>query len=181
MYETLRNKLDGLQKNSVVLLVVPTDFHHEINMFTLKFWLDAANQGTYVSLHRPFNNLLDNFNAAKIDSKKLFFVDCVTKNELDIPNCYFLKTENDLKSLNLALTSLIKSKDSSFIFIDSLTSLCVCNNEKSVLKFSKNIIQKIHTKKLNGIIIGVSNNQNEKFLEEISAHCDETINLNEFY
>jgi archaellum biogenesis ATPase FlaH len=150
-------------------------------MFTLKFWLDAASNGAYVSLHRPFNNLLDNFSTAKIDSKKLFFIDCVTKNEMDIPNCYFIGNEKDLKSIYLALSSHLKFKKSSFVFIDSLTSLCLCNDEKSVLRFSKNMIKKIHSKKLNGIIIGVSDNHHKKFLEEISAHCDETIDLNEIY
>lgn len=175
MLENLKKKLETLPKNSVVLLIVPHQQHHEVTSFLVRYLLDISNDnGTFISLNRPYNNVLETFNLTKKD--KLFFIDGVTKNELDIPNCYFLKSL-DLKKLNLAISSKIKQKDSSFFIMDSINSLSLCHSHDDVLKFSKSFIQQLKSKNINSIL--VSTPDNEPLLQQIGCHVDKIIDLTE--
>lgn len=182
MYEALRKKLENISKSSSVLLVVPSDYYSEVNIFLLRFWSGASsNPLTYVSLHRPYNNLLDNLSSAKIDPKKLFLIDCVTKNEFDIPNCYFLKTQKDLKNIDLAISSVIRSKKSSMFFIDSINSLLLCNRKETVIKFTDKLLKRIKSHKIGCMIVCSVDNENKDFVEMISKSCDTTIDIQEFF
>ena len=177
MLENLKKKLETLPKNSVVLLIVPHQQHHEVTSFLVRYLLDTSNdKGTFISLNRPYNNILETFNISKQD--KLFFIDGVTKNEYDIPNCYFLKSL-DLKKLNLAVSSKIKQKDSSFFIMDSINSLSLCHSHNDVLEFSKSFIKQLKSKNIHSVLI--STPDNDSLLQQIGSHVDKIINLTENY
>ncbi len=172
MLETLKKGLETIPKNSIILLIVHHQQHHEVTSFLIKYFLDISKDpGTYISLNRPYNNLIETF---KFDTKRLFLIDGVTKNEFDVPNCCFLNSL-DLKKLSLAVSNKIKQKNSSFFILDSINSLSLCHSHDEVLNFSKYFIKKVKSQNLNSIII--STDENDLLLQQIGSHVDKTLNL----
>jgi len=180
MYEMLRKKLDSLPKKSLLLVIVPAEFYHAVSMLILRHWMDISQDaGTYVSLNRPFNNLMDSLATAKIDERKLFFVDCVTKNELDIPNCYFLKSQQNLKNLQLAISSLVKTRKPRFLILDSLNTVSLYNPREKTKEFTNFLVNKARASQMDMILLATENNENKEQLQELSALCDRVIDLSE--
>lgn len=177
MYDLLRKRLEALPKNAIVLVIVPSQLYQEVNIIILKYYLaNSKKKGIYLSFDRPLNNLLENLKAAKIESSSLHFIDTITKNELDTPNSYFLKTQKSMTKLKLALHALLKTKKSSFVIMDSLNTIFLYNKPERAMKFLENLVLKCRTQQLQGILLGTEQN-NKEYLEKISSLCDQTINL----
>ncbi len=178
MFEIIKRKLETLTKNSIVLVVMHPQNYQEVNLFLIKYWVDIASKnGVYVSLNRPYNNLIETLKSGKIDPEKLFFIDCVTKNELDIPNCYFLKTQQSLTNLSIAISTVVKKEKPSFIFIDSLNTLALYNEMSSAIKFSHFLISKLRTNNVDGILVGIKDEKNQEIILDLSQICDRVIDL----
>lgn len=178
MYEIIKKKLDNVQKNAIVLAIVPHQHYQDVNLFLLKYWMDISKgSGVYISLNRPYKNLLDTLAAGKIDSKKLFFIDCVTKSEQDVPNCYFLKTQQSLTNLSIAISTVIKTEKPDFVFLDSINTLALYNEMDAAVKFAHFLLTKLRANSVNGIILGIEDEKNKQIITELSQICDKVIDL----
>ena len=178
MYEIIKRKLENVQKKSIILAIIPHQHYQDVNLFLLKYWMDLSKEnGAYVSLNRPYKNLLETLAAGKIDSKRLFFIDCVTKNEIDVPNCYFLKTQQSLTNLSIAISTVIKTVKPSFIFLDSLNTLALYNEMDSAIKFAHFLVTKLRANNVDGIILGIEDDKNKQIITELSQICDKVIDL----
>ncbi|MDP3728389.1 MAG: hypothetical protein Q8R18_02950 [bacterium] len=178
MYELMRKKLDNLPKNAIVLVIIPHQHYQDVNLFLLKYWMDLAKRnGAYISLNRPYGNLVDTLNMGKIDANKLFFIDCVTKNEYDIPNCYFLKTQQSLTNLSIALSTVMKTEKPSFVFLDSLNTLSLYNEKDATIKFAHSFVRKLRVNNIDGIIVGIQDPKNKYLIKELSQICDKVIDI----
>ncbi|MBI5797857.1 hypothetical protein HZA98_03050 [Candidatus Woesearchaeota archaeon] len=177
MYDILKKRLETLPKNAIILVIIPSQLYQEVNIIILRYYLDATKEkGIYLSLNRPLNNLLENLKAAKIESSRLHFIDTVTKNEIDTPNSYFLKTQKSMTKLKLALQASLKIKKSSFVILDSLNTLFLNNKKESAMKCIENLVLKCRAQQLQGILLSTEQT-NEEHLEKIASLCDQTINL----
>ena len=180
MIELIKSKLEGIPPDSVILTIIPTEHYQEINMFMVKHWLEInpGHRGTYISLNRPFNNLVSTLQRKDVDTSRLFFVDCVTKREeADIGNCIFIGTENSLTRLGIALSSLVSKEELSFVYLDSLNTLALYNGLDSAIKFTHFLITKLRNHSKNGIILGINEHTNKKIINELSQLCDVVIDL----
>lgn len=180
MYEAIKKKLENLPKNAIILTIIPAQHYQDVNLFMLKYWMDLSNKsGAYISLNRPYNNLIENLDQGKIDAKKLFIIDCVTKNELDVPNCYFLKTQQSLTNLSIAISTVLKTQKPSFLVLDSLNTLALYNELDTAIKFAHFLITKLRTHEIDGIILAVNEEKNKRFITELSQICDKVIDLSD--
>ena len=178
MYELIKKKLENIQKKTIVLAIIPPQHYFDIHIFLLKYWMDISKgNGIYISLNRPYKNLIETLNHGKIDHKRLFFIDCVTKNEVDIPNCYFLKTQQSLTNLSIAISSVLKSDKPSFIFLDSLNTLALYNEKSAAIKFGHFLITKLRSNEVDGIILATPDEKNKDIINELSQISDKVIDL----
>ena len=137
----------------------------------------SKGNGVYVSLNRPYRNLLENFSTGKIEHNNLFFIDCVTKNEVDVANCYFLKTQQSLTNLSIAISTIIKQENPSFIFLDSLNTLALYNEMDAAVKFTQFFVTKLRTNNVDGIILAIEESRNKKLIMGLSQMCDKVIDM----
>lgn len=180
MYELIKKKLENIKKNAIILAIVPPQHYQDINLFLLKYWMDSTKgNGAYVSLNRPYKNLLETLDEGKIDAKRLFFIDCVTKNELDVANCYFLKTQQSLTNLSIAISTVIKTEKPAFVFVDSLNTLALYNEMDAAIRFAHFLVTKLRTNNVDGIILGLEESKNKAIITELSQICDKVIDLSE--
>ncbi len=178
MYELIRKKLENLQKNSIILAIIPHQHYQDVNIFLLKYWMDISKgNGAYISLNRPYRNLIDTLSAGKIEHNRLFFIDCVTKNEIDVPNCYFLKTQQSLTNLSIAISTSIKTEKPTFVFLDSLNTLALYNEMDAAIKFAHFLVIKLRANNVDGIILAIEDNKTKEIITELSQMCDKVIDL----
>ena len=94
--------------------------------------------GIYVSLNKTQKSTEDILKKQEIDTKKLFFIDCVTteKTRDDVLHI----GPNQLDLLSTAINAFIKDiKGEKYLIIDALSTLLIYNNENEVAKFTKEV------------------------------------------
>ena len=96
--------------------------------------------GVYVSLNKPQKNIEGILKKNKIDSNKLFFIDCVV-NEKARDDVLHISPD-ELYLLSSAINSFIKQIDGEkFLIIDGLSTLLIYNNDNNVAKFVKEVTE----------------------------------------
>ncbi|MFH1972297.1 MAG: hypothetical protein ABIJ18_02355 [archaeon] len=181
MQEEIKSRLKDIPEDSIILTIIPSEHYMDINLFILNHWLTKkpTHKGTYISLNRPFSSLVTTLNSNNIDMERLFFIDCVSKRVKESENCVFLGTEYSLTNLGIALTTLLKKDDFSFVFLDSLNTLSLYNGLESALKFSHFLISQLRDHNKNGIILGIHEDTNKRIVRELSQLCDIVIDLSD--
>ncbi|HYD02661.1 MAG TPA: ATPase domain-containing protein [Alphaproteobacteria bacterium] len=103
--------------------------------------------GIYVSLNKPQKSVNELFQKSSIDTSKLFFIDCVSKEVMS--NDVINLSPNDLDTLSLAINTYIKDiPGEKFLIIDALSTLLIYNNENKVAEFIQGITKHVSENKI---------------------------------
>jgi len=71
----------------------------------------------------------------------------------------------------------MKQKQDRFIFFDSLSTLLVYNQSKSVTKFAHFLTGKMREWKIKGVLISLQKNTDERLIAQVSQFCDRIIEV----
>jgi len=94
--------------------------------------------GIYVSLNKTQKSTEEILKKAKVDTSKLFFIDCVSKEKVREDVLHI--GPDDLEMLSTAIHSFIKDiPGEKFMIIDALSTLLIYNNENKVAKFVQEV------------------------------------------
>lgn len=112
----------------------PNSFHDII--------LDAAekyNKICYISINKPYYSFLDYFSIHKINPKKFFFIDCITKTVIKQPkksdNCLFVSSPAAFDEINESVQKTLQKKKFDLLIFDSLSSLLIYQQELFITRF----------------------------------------------
>jgi len=181
----LKKELENLPFQAVVMFVTDVKGYFKDSVNILKILINNLKlDGIYITINKPYQNLIESLNESKIDTKKLFFIDCITKTVGGKPeiteNCLFIASPQNLTELGVALTQAMeamKGKPNKFLLLDSLSTLLVYNSAGTVAKFSHFLTTRIRLSKLKGVFIIVEKEMEEKLLLTLSEFCDKVIKL----
>jgi len=96
--------------------------------------------GIYVSLNKTQKSTEELLQKRGIDTSKLFFIDCVSKEKVR-EDVLHISPEN-LDMLSTAIQTFIKDiPGEKFMIIDALSTLLIYNNENKVAKFVQEITE----------------------------------------
>ncbi len=178
MKKMIEKGIKSRSKNPVMLMILPKENFHELNMHALKTLLSEGLCGAYISLNRPHENILSIMNDKKINAEKLFFIDCVSEKKIDKENCTFIGSAKSLTNIAVALDPIYKSEKHEFIFLDSLDALSNYHKPEMIVRFGRDLINKIRQNSMCGIMIGLHEDTDKKIINELSIVCDKVIWLN---
>ncbi|MFQ6081323.1 MAG: hypothetical protein ACE5OW_06620 [Candidatus Bathyarchaeia archaeon] len=182
----LKQRINSLTPNWVILLVVPGEQYFASNLNLLKTLIDELNlRGIYVTVNKPSSMLAKVFEQKGIEVDRLFFIDSVSKMAGICPeeteNCIYTDAPSNLTSLQIAIGESIKKvggpNEEKFLLFDSLSTMLIYNTPDKVSKFSHLFITRLRKYGLNGVIICLEREQEQGFLDSISLFCDETIKI----
>ena len=96
--------------------------------------------GIYVSLNKTQKSVEDILKKEKINTNKLFFIDCVTSEQKRDDVLHVSPTE--LGKLSCAINDFIKEiPGKKFLILDALSTLLIYNDENKVAAFVKEVTE----------------------------------------
>lgn len=184
MLEKLYNELSDLPEDFIAGVIISSDAYKEVNLQIANFLINKKGAtGSYVTINRPYTNVVGLLKDRNINPNKLHFIDCITKTlggklpKAD--NCEFISSPAHLTELSIALHKYVSSskEKNRFLHIDSLSTLCIHNDIESVLKFIHYLTGKMRIFGLKGVIISLREETDKKLIAELSQFCDKMIHL----
>ncbi len=96
--------------------------------------------GIYVSLNKTQKSTENILRKNKINTNKIFFIDCVTSEKTKEDVLHIAPDQLDL--LSSAINTFIKDiKGKKFLVVDALSTLLIYNDENKVVKFVKEVTE----------------------------------------
>jgi KaiC/GvpD/RAD55 family RecA-like ATPase len=177
----IAQRLKKLPENFVISVIVPPDNYEEVNMHFLRQFINKeGHHGIYITINRPYQNIVDLMKKSKIDVKKISFVDCIS-TEIGKSgagrNCVFVRSPEDLTELAIAIDSLFEHNKHGFIFIDSLDTLLVYNTFEKVMRFVHFITGKMRIYDVKGVLLGLRKKTTEDLINGMAPFTDRIIQL----
>ena len=181
MKEKVLHELDLLPEEFIVLVKVNADGFEEANMRLLSILVnDERLSGSYITTNRTYDDLKALLKHYNVDEKSLFFIDCVSKEIEDpesAPNAVFLPAPNALTEIEEIVDEILKKRQHGFVFLDSINSMMIYNEEKTVLKFLHILSEKLRRFDVKGIFITVNEESSSGTMDEVAQFCDRVVNL----
>ena len=126
--DRLKEELKDL-RYYVALATVNPNMYQKTNLSIIKHMVSEKVPGVYVTLNRPFEDLLDLFRKNNIDERMIIFIDAVTKTAggeiKKTENCLFIGDPENLSDISVAMDQAVRAIPSNekFVFFDSLSTL----------------------------------------------------------
>jgi KaiC/GvpD/RAD55 family RecA-like ATPase len=122
---------------STLIITSVENLQEEVNSVVKTF---SANPGIYVSLNKTHESIENILKKEKINTNKLFFIDCVTSEQKRDDVLHI--SPRELGKLSSAISTFIKDiPGKKFLIIDALSTLLIYNDENKVARFVKETIE----------------------------------------
>jgi len=172
-----------VKDGTVILMNVPSKKVIETNTNILKEYVNKKNyNAVYVTVNKPFSELIKNFQKEKINMKKVFIIDAVTPFELTdhvrTEEAVFLGSPKVLTNISITTTSAVeKLKTARMVIFDSISTLLIHNDFDKVEEFIHFITNKMKGLNVITIMILINELTDKKSISQLGAFADEIINI----
>ncbi len=177
------NQLKNM-KNSVILATVQAKNYQKTNINIIKYLTkDMGIPGVYVTLNKPYTAIKNILKETKVDTRLILFIDAITKTvggkTKKTKECLFIGTPENLSDISLAMDQAVTSLPGheKFLFFDSLNTLLLYNEVRTVARFIHFLAGKMRTWKVKGIIVSLQKKGNEDLINELTQFCDIQLEL----
>ena len=179
--ETVKKIIDSFNGNFIVLLIVNSENYLDTNIAILKE-VTKKSVGVYITLNRPYSSLVPLLEHKKVNTKKIFFIDCVTKTvggKEEGENVIYLENAQGLTNLCMTIVEAVKALpgENKFLILDTLATLSVYNSEGSVSKFVHFLTNKMRMLKLNGVLLSAEKEMDLKLAKQLEPFVDKTVDI----
>jgi hypothetical protein len=185
-----KNKLRDIIKKhkggAIIMMELPEETYLQANLASIKLLTRTGFEGIYISLSRPFKNIISFLKKNSVNTDKLLFIDLasvmyggVLENDT---RCIHVPKSMNVDALVRAIyTSLsrLKSKKK-FVFIDSLTTITLYIPLSETMRLSDFLIRTVkqHDIKNVSLIFNVARDLRQKrFIKDIAMQVDEVISV----
>ena len=179
VYDNILQALRELDKPIVLTLIDPMRYQDAV-FGMVRYFAGKSGQGVYVTLNKPYGVLVKNLEKAGISSDSLFFVDGIT----NVPSTEegtdhaCLGSGIDLSNLCIGISRAIgKMKDANFLLLDSLSTLLIYNDSKSVSKFAHLLTEKMRRWGTQGCLLTVEMNAEKDVVAQLAPFCDKVVKI----
>jgi hypothetical protein len=175
----------GAGDNRVVLISASSETHGRLVAGMLDVLVAKKGMGgVYISVSQPYEVILSTMEASGIDVKDIYFIDCISKmagqsGQLASDKVVFIDNPASLEEVSMHVDRLLAKvgKGKKFIFLDSLSSLLIYNDDKSVREFTHYIINKMRLEKMSGAILSIAKKEAEDLVKTLAPMCDAEIRI----
>jgi len=180
----IEEKLEKLPDEFIALIISSADVYGVAQEVALRVLIKKKDMcGTYVTFNRPYTTLKISIEQQGLDISKLFFIDLITESAGGkaerTDRCFFVSSPKNLTELSILLEQamLRLPRDKRFVFMDSISTMLIYNDQDTVLRFIHSLTGKMRLLGLTGIIFLLEKESDEKFLAQIAQFCDKVITI----
>lgn len=144
---------------------------------------DKDIPGLYVTVNKPYKTIQKLLDEQEIDSSRIFFIDAITKKRRDETsdenNVVFIESPQSLTDLSIAMKGVIESMPDKekFLFFDSISMLKTYSDSNTVAKFAHYLTTNIREWDVAGVIISVSDTDDDEVVSRLTQFCDHIIEV----
>ena len=178
--------ISSIGKGNVVLILTSAEKYLENVINVLEALINKKNYHCiYVTVNKPYQVLLNVLKNNDIDTKKIFFIDIISKmtrlETAGAKDCLFIASPDSLTELSIAITESARNLrgKNKFIFLDSLSTMLIYNQTGTVTKFAHFLIGKMKTEAVEMVIISLEKEMDPKLVSQISSFVDKVIKGND--
>ena len=135
----------------------------------------------YVTMSKPYSHILNLFKEAKLNTDKIFFIDCISaqvlkSTEKTPPKCIFVESPQNITAIGIAISeSVAQLTGEKLLFVDSLSTLLMYNEAKVVGKFSNFIINRMRAADVSTSIFALESDADKDTIKTIETFVDQVI------
>ena len=174
----IKKEFSSLKDNFSVLLILEKEMYEGAYLGLTKKLMNDFGKGIYVTVNRESSDLIYEMKKIGIDTDKIHFIDAVTEmvsEEVNTKkNVELVSSPNELVELNVLVEKAIAKKQKGFLIFDSLTTLGVYNDEKSVEKFAHSLSQETKNSPINGVFL-IMKHSKEELVGTVTQFFDKII------
>lgn len=180
--EIIRQELDTLPDDSIVLIETTPEKAHEVGLALIKYYSDKKDAGIIVSASRPYTNLVSVFSKRFINIGKMFILDCISKNQsadVKAKNVVFVDNMNALTDISISISQGIQRYNGKrkFVFFDSIPTMVLHNKPQIFARFIHSVLTMMRVNRVSGILVSFKDESNQQLRAEIVQMCDKVINI----
>ncbi len=177
----IEEALNDISEGEIILLEINPDNSSETTLASLEYLVNKNDTGIVVSASRPYANLLNMYKKNNIDINKIYILDLISKSqaaEVEAENAMFLDNVSSLTSISLAINECIKKiPGKKFIFIDSITSMLIHNDQNVFARFIHSLLTRMRINGVDGVLVSFQGRINDEIRAEIAQLCDRVIKI----
>lgn len=182
--EKLELALKPLPDYSILTLYIdPNQYFPALAKIMSNLVNERGMTGIYITTTRPAKAIQNRLSMKKIDMDKIYFVDCISYSvgaNLKVGDeVLYVESPTQLESVMLKTYWLLKKIDSEhkFVFLDSLNTLGIYNDERMLSEFFHLFINKLRTKEIFGVILSVGEDPPKDTVKMLELVCDESLEM----
>jgi len=168
-------------ENPVVLLSVNPVVYQEGVMGAIKYFSERFGMGLYITLNKPCAVLQGAFEKDGMAPGSLVYLDSITNTpERRTESCQYLGRMRELTDLCIALAKMMsEEKEVKFVFVDSVSTLLIYNDSKSVARFCHSVTEKLRSMSLPAALVFVEMEEGKDVVAQMAQFCDAYVKAGE--
>ena len=161
-------------ESPVVLLSVDPVVYQEGVSSALRYFSERFGLGLYITLNKPYAVLQGAFEKDGLAPGSLVYLDSITNTpERQTESCHFMGRMCELTDLCIALAKMIsEKKEVRFVFVDSVSTLLIYNDPKSVSRFCHSVTEKLRGLGLPAALVLVEMEEGRDVAAQLAQFCD---------
>ena len=198
MNKKLAKELKELDDDEIIVIVVNAKEYLGTNLDILKYLVEKeGHECVYITLNRPYENLVKLFKKNKINPEKFFFIDAISqtigvhsgtsgaedsaelRHKKESGGVIFISSPHGLTEISIAIAKAMSSLESKkkFVFFDSISTLSIYNQAGTVTKFAHFLVGRTRAMQLKGVLISLEKETEEHLINQMSQFVDKVIYL----
>lgn len=128
----------------------------------------------YVSLNKTYKALIQSFNAEKIPTENIYFIDLISPSIFKIQpvtQCVFLKTL-DLNVFADELLNMVKINKITTVIFDSVSSMLIYKKNEEITTFFDYVLSFIEELKVNIILVSLYEDSGASCIKQLKMRVD---------
>jgi hypothetical protein len=164
-----------VQKGRVILYIMPDTLYKESILSLMKGLTVSFRSVCFVTLNKPHYVLADEFTRAGIDTKRIFFIDAVSRKTEGGLKTLLISSPRALLELNTGIEEIIIGSGAECFVFDSLSTLLLYGDQMAVSRMVHFIAMRIRGERMSAVFTCLEKDTSSSLVGDISMFTDGTM------
>ena len=174
---TLKENKDSL----AISLITDISNYFTAMKEVVKYTLDEGMKCVYITATIPSTVIADQLASEDISTDHVYFVDCISfmvgKSPEEDERTFYIESPTMIETIVLKVHTTIKmlGDDPKLVFLDSVNTLSLHNDEKVMQEFVHYLINALRVRKIPSVVLSIVDQTPEDLEIILKLVCDEVI------